>query len=205
MKRCSIALQAIRERHKTTGGALAGPLRRLTGRVGADLSRKASASCVAGSRAFCMCMPQARLRATFARRSLGYVLSLKPIACGHLGTCRPPRQQILSMQTLQLRLRATCRCRSLGCVRLVDAAASVACDVSMPQLRLRAFFCTVVSLMTSLVTSRLVLEEDRIVLLDCCRSTAVLFCTKTLVLHHLCVRHAAPQFCLFCVRQHRPS
>ena len=96
MKRCSIVLQAIRERHTTTlmdaGGALAGPLRRLAGRVGADLSRKASASCLAESRAFCMCMPQARLRATFAPRSFGYVLSLKLFSCGSVRPWRkiPP-------------------------------------------------------------------------------------------------------------------
>ena len=80
-------------------------------------------------------------------------------------------------------------------MRRVDAAASVAC----------VFLYS--SLAHDIVSDSGVrmLGEDRIVLLDYCRSTALLFCTRTLVPHHLCVRHAAPQFCLFCVRQHRPS
>ena len=60
--------------------------------------------------------------------------------------------------------------------RLLDAVAAVTCghavaaatDDGVPQLRLRACFCTIVSQMTSLVITRRVLGEDRIVLLDYC-------------------------------------
>ena len=61
-------------------------------------------------------------------------------------------------------------------LRLLDDVAAVTCghavaaaaDDGVPQLRLRACFCAIVSLMPPLVTTRRVLGEDRIVLLDYC-------------------------------------
>ena len=63
-------------------------------------------------------------------------------------------------------------------LRLLDDVAAVTCghavaaatDDGVRQLRLRVCFCTIVSLMTSLVTTMRVLGEDRIVLLDYCRA-----------------------------------
>ena len=61
-------------------------------------------------------------------------------------------------------------------LRLLDDVAAVMCghavvagtDDGVPQLRLRACFRAIVSLMTSLVITRRVLGDDRIVLLDYC-------------------------------------